>query len=105
MLKSGKCLALDTQNHRTPATTGTHHRPTQSSINDAGIRYNSRVEGSETRVAELEDGTYCSFVRDCETGQVAMKGIIPRWPHMPPVTGSWAISSDTGELSQCIQSG
>ena len=52
-------------------------------------------EESSISVAELKDGTHRSFVRD-KSGKLQITGIIPQWPHIPPVSGPWAISSTTG---------
>lgn len=53
-------------------------------------------ENSSTSVAELDDGTYRALLID-GTGNTRVTGSIPRWPRLPPVSGSWAISSTVGD--------
>lgn len=47
-------------------------------------------------VAQLDDGTYRVLARD-RHGAIRVHGRLSRWPHLPPVAGSWAISAASGD--------
>jgi hypothetical protein len=53
-------------------------------------------ENASITVAELDDGTYRTLVKE-DDGSTRVTGILARWPNMPAVSGAWAISASTGD--------
>ncbi|GEM_PF-4055681 len=53
-------------------------------------------ENSDVAIAQMTDGSYLALQRG-ENGTAKVTGVVSSWPHMPPVSGRWAISSGTGD--------
>jgi hypothetical protein len=53
-------------------------------------------EGAPIAVAQMSNNTYLVLERQHDD-KIRIAGLVPRWPDIPPVSGSWAISSSTGD--------